>query len=280
MYIGIDYGTKRVGLAVSDEGNAVAFPLEVVGEKDALARVVALVRERRATGVVIGESKDLSGHDNPVMGKIRTFVAALGGAASVPIVFEPEFMTSAAAAQQYTPTGNRKANPSQEKLDASAAALILQNFLDRMSHMDSAEANTEEKQKRRALSEQSAPASEEEDAAPALISIDDFHRADIRIGEIVSAEKVEKADKLLQLMVSFGPLADGTEEVRQIVSGIALYFADSASLVGRHVAFVYNLQPRVIRGLESQGMILAASVSEDSIALLEAPAAPAGARVG
>ena len=88
------------------------------------------------------------------------------------------------------------------------------------------------------------------------ISIDEFKKADIRIGEILSAEKVEDADKLLKLSVRFG------EETRQIISGIAVYFPDPQELVGVKCAFAYNLEPRVIRGHESQGMILAASNEE------------------
>lgn len=132
MYIGIDYGTKRVGVAVSDEGDSLGFPLEVVPEKEALVFVTELARDRGAVGIVMGESKDYSGQDNPVMAGARAFALALESTLSIPVHFEPEFMTSAAAAQQYTPAGDRKANPSQEKLDASAAALILQSFLDKM----------------------------------------------------------------------------------------------------------------------------------------------------
>ncbi len=109
----------------------------------------------------------------------------------------------------------------------------------------------------------------------ATISIDEFYRTDIRIGEILSAEPIEGSDKLLRLMVSFG-----AGETRQILSGIARYFPDRAALVGKHVAFVYNLKPRMLMGLESQGMILAASGEEGGFALLEAPAVPAGVRVG
>jgi methionine--tRNA ligase beta chain len=87
----------------------------------------------------------------------------------------------------------------------------------------------------------------------ALISIDDFKKLDIRIGEIKSAEKVPDTDKLLRLTVDMGE-----EKPRQIISGIAAYFPDPSELVGVKCAFAANLEPRVIRGLESQGMILAA----------------------
>ncbi len=121
-YIGVDYGTRRVGVAVSDENNVLAFPAEVVAERDALRRIVELARDREAEGLVIGESKNYAGADNPVMARIRTFAEELRAASGLPLFFEPEFMTSAAAAREGEPN---------ENLDASAAALILQSFLDK-----------------------------------------------------------------------------------------------------------------------------------------------------
>lgn len=96
------------------------------------------------------------------------------------------------------------------------------------------------------------------------ISIDDFKKVEIRIGKILSVEVVPDADKLLKLEVSFG------EETRQIVSGIRLYLEDPQTLLGKKVAFVTNLEPRIIKGLESNGMILAVSPCEDNaFSLLE-----------
>ena len=95
------------------------------------------------------------------------------------------------------------------------------------------------------------------------ISIDDFKNVEMTVGKILSAEKVENADKLLRLSVDVGE-----PEPRQIVSGIAMYFSDPEELVGKRVPFVTNLAPRTIRGLESNGMILAAS-HEDNFSLLE-----------
>ncbi len=91
-----------------------------------------------------------------------------------------------------------------------------------------------------------------------MISIDDFKKVEIGIGHILSAEKVEDADKLLRLSVDFGE-----EAPRQIVSGISAYFPDPQALVGKKCAFAMNLEPRTIRGLESQGMILAVSGGEN-----------------
>src|SRR3989344_3519888 len=84
------------------------------------------------------------------------------------------------------------------------------------------------------------------------ITIDDFKKLEIKIGEILSAEKVEDADKLLKLSVDFGE-----EAPRQIISGISSYFPVPPALVGKKCVFAANLEPRTIRGFESQGMILA-----------------------
>ncbi len=94
------------------------------------------------------------------------------------------------------------------------------------------------------------------------ISYADFAKLEIKIGTILSVEVVPEADKLLKLMVEVGE-----ETPRQIVSGIRTYFEDPQVLVGRQCPFITNLEPRVIRGLESQGMIMAAS-SEEAFALL------------
>jgi methionyl-tRNA synthetase len=87
------------------------------------------------------------------------------------------------------------------------------------------------------------------------ITIDDFARVELRVGQVKVAEKVKGADKLLRLEVDIGG------EVRQIVAGIAEAYAPEA-LIGRKVVIVANLQPRKLRGLESQGMIVAASLGE------------------
>jgi methionyl-tRNA synthetase len=99
--------------------------------------------------------------------------------------------------------------------------------------------------------------SEEEKAAPAFVPVkseivfDDFAKIDLRVGKILSAEKVEKADKLLKLEVLLG------FETRTIVSGIALHFKPE-EIVGKQVTVVVNLAPRKMRGIESNGMILMA----------------------
>lgn len=98
------------------------------------------------------------------------------------------------------------------------------------------------------------------------ISIDDFKKVEITIGQIKDVEVVEGADKLLKLTVDLGE-----EEPRQIVSGIREYFEDPQSLIGKRVPFATNLEPRTIRGLESNGMIVAVSDKEgNGFSLLQA----------
>jgi methionyl-tRNA synthetase len=95
-------------------------------------------------------------------------------------------------------------------------------------------------------------------AAPASdkISIEDFAKVEMRVGEIVAAEPIPKADKLLKLQVDIGT------EVRQVCAGIAQYYQPE-QLVGMKVVLVTNLQPRKLRGVESNGMIVAASVGDE-----------------
>jgi methionyl-tRNA synthetase len=87
-----------------------------------------------------------------------------------------------------------------------------------------------------------------------MITIDDWAKVEIKIGEILSVEKIPESEKLLKLSVNFGE-----EAPRQVLSGIAKYFENIDDLKGKKCAFVTNLEPRMMMGLESQGMILAVS---------------------
>jgi methionyl-tRNA synthetase len=114
-----------------------------------------------------------------------------------------------------------------------------------------------------AVTEQKAePASEKEAPAPTSgnlapqITIDDFAKIDLRVATVVEAERVKGADKLLRLIVDLG------FEKRQILAGIAMVYPPE-SLIGRKVVIVANLQPRKLRGLESNGMIVAASLGPE-----------------
>jgi methionyl-tRNA synthetase len=123
---------------------------------------------------------------------------------------------------------------------------------------------------------QGAPAAAGAAAAtgPAKIGIDDFAKVEMRVGQVKTAERVQGADKLLKLFVDIG------DEVRQIVAGIALQY-EPEKLVGRKVVVVTNLAPRKLRGVESNGMIVAASVPPDGAPVLAGflEDVPVGARL-
>lgn len=131
-YLGIDWGARRIGVAVSDEGGSVAFPLTTItAGPEAVAQIAALVEAQHAQALVLGESRDFNNAPNPAQSSIAAFRETLQSASGVPVLFEPEFMTSAAAARQFAPEGSRKKNPPHIHLDAAAAALILQSYLDK-----------------------------------------------------------------------------------------------------------------------------------------------------
>lgn len=113
-----------------------------------------------------------------------------------------------------------------------------------------------------------------------MITYDDFAKMEIRIGKILSVDIVDGADKLLRLSVDFGEVGeDGLTKPRQIISGIRTYFEDSQILVGTKCSFVTNLEPRVIRGFESQGMILATTTDTALALLLPSNDVPVGAKL-
>lgn len=108
-------------------------------------------------------------------------------------------------------------------------------------------------------------------SADNLISIDDFAKIDLRVAEVIACEKVEKTDKLLKLQVKIG------DEERTVVSGIALHY-EPADLIGKKVIIVANLKPAKLRGIESCGMILAASQG-GSLEVVEVKNIPSGGKV-
>jgi methionyl-tRNA synthetase len=133
-------------------------------------------------------------------------------------------------------------------------------------------ANTEAAQTIAAAPAEAVAAAPVQDRKP-LVSIENFQQLDLRVAEILAAEKVEKADKLLKLKIRVG-----TEE-RQLIAGIALHYKPE-ELVGKKVVIVANLQPAKIRGVESQGMILAASTEDGKLSIVSPERdIPSGAKV-
>lgn len=133
-FIGIDFGTKRVGVAISDEEGKFAFPHVILENNEKLTKeVVKICEENNISEMVIGESLDENGKPNKVMEYINDFVGVLSFEIGIPINFEKEFMTSFEAQRSHFDTRAPKSRaPIKKKhLDDSAAALILQRYLDR-----------------------------------------------------------------------------------------------------------------------------------------------------
>lgn len=137
-YLGIDYGKKRVGIALSNESNEFALPHSVIQNTSDMAALVSAVERicvsEGVTDIVVGDSKDFNGNENSIMNDVRVFVddlaevlskeMSIGEAAGqvIRIHYEPEFMTSAEAEHIQGKTSMH---------DASAAALILKSFMER-----------------------------------------------------------------------------------------------------------------------------------------------------
>jgi putative Holliday junction resolvase len=121
-YLGIDYGSKRVGIALSDEAGQFAIPFIVLKTlENLLEEIVDIAKENNINNIIIGESKNYKGEPNSIMSaslNLKKDLESKGFTAHM----EPEFMTSAHA---------EKLQGKHDMLDASAAALILQSYLDK-----------------------------------------------------------------------------------------------------------------------------------------------------
>jgi methionine--tRNA ligase beta chain len=93
-----------------------------------------------------------------------------------------------------------------------------------------------------------------------MITFDDFKKIELKVAKILSAEKIEESDKLIKLQVDLG------SEQRQLVAGIGLSYSPE-DLIGKSVVMITNLEPRMIRGIESQGMLLAAGAMDNPVLL-------------
>ncbi len=126
--LGIDYGTKRIGLAVSDELGFTAQPLPFV-EAGELAQIAGIVRQREVTRIVIGLPRNMDGSYGPAAEAAREFVGKLKPLVSVPIEMWDERLTTSQA-QRVLTEGNVSRAKRKEKVDSMAAQLMLQSYLD------------------------------------------------------------------------------------------------------------------------------------------------------
>ena len=134
-YLGIDYGSKRVGLATSDDGGTFAFPYKILKNDTTLVDTIHnICGEENISAIVVGESTDLSGAPNKIMGSIEELVKNLEADLGLPIYLQKEFMTTIEArgrAGKEVNNARKVAKGEQAAADASAAALILQRYLDK-----------------------------------------------------------------------------------------------------------------------------------------------------
>lgn len=112
-----------------------------------------------------------------------------------------------------------------------------------------------------------------------MINFDDFQKLEIKIGTILEAEKIEGADKLLKLTIDLGdPAGTGQGEKRIVVAGIAETY-EPEDIINKQIPILTNLEPRTLRGIESQGMILAAVVNEKPVLLNPIKKVPNGTKI-
>jgi putative Holliday junction resolvase len=122
-YMGVDYGAKRVGIALSDETNAFSLPHSVIHNSKSLVQDIdKIIHENGVTHIILGESKNFKGEENKIMKDIKVFKEEIENKLNIPVIFEPEFLTSHEA---------EHIQGKNDMHDASAAALILKSYLDR-----------------------------------------------------------------------------------------------------------------------------------------------------
>lgn len=139
-FLGIDYGTKRIGVAISDENCTLAFPKEIVlNDANTFAKLGDIIKKENIKEIVVGESVDFSGKLNALSARIEVFILELEEKFKLPVRKQKEFLTSVEARKSKdTKSGlspshahSRVKQIKSGRIDASAAALILQRFLDK-----------------------------------------------------------------------------------------------------------------------------------------------------
>lgn len=121
-YLGIDYGSKRIGLAVSDAEANFVFPLSVLQNSEkAVSQILQICQEKNIGQIVVGDSEDFKMQKNIIMKDVAPFVESLREKSGLPVSLHPEFMTSQEA---------ERLQGKNDMLDASAAAIILKSFLE------------------------------------------------------------------------------------------------------------------------------------------------------
>ncbi|MFA6273724.1 MAG: Holliday junction resolvase RuvX [Candidatus Paceibacterota bacterium] len=142
-FLGIDFGTKRIGVAISDENGTLAFPKEIVlNDLNTFKRIGEILEKEKIDEIIVGESVDFSGQLNALSARIEIFISELKEKFGIPINKQKEFLTSVEARRPKDGKTfiNQKQAHSKLKqkksgrIDASAAALILQRYLDKINN--------------------------------------------------------------------------------------------------------------------------------------------------
>jgi putative holliday junction resolvase len=130
--LALDHGTKRVGVAVSDEMHIIAQPLEYIAPEPFavfLARLKQIITEKEIGQILVGMPRNMDGSYGPAALKVQAFVAALKDAVTIPIKLWDERLTSTQA-QRFLIQGGVRRDQRKEKVDKTAAAILLQSYLD------------------------------------------------------------------------------------------------------------------------------------------------------
>lgn len=144
-FLGIDYGTKRIGIAISDDGGHIAFPKEIVLNDTNTFKVIQnIIKNEKIDEIIIGESVDFSGKLNALSARIEIFILKLSEDINLPIHKQKEFLTSVEARKggatkeilTQKQSHSRLKDKKRGHVDASAAALILQRYLDKRSQQE------------------------------------------------------------------------------------------------------------------------------------------------
>jgi putative Holliday junction resolvase len=130
--LALDHGTKRMGIAISDELGMIAQPMEFIPAEPFakfLERLQEIIREKQVEQLIVGMPRNMDGSYGPAATKVREFVAVLKESITMPIVFWDERLTSTQA-NRYLVQANVRREKRKEKVDQTAAAILLQSYLD------------------------------------------------------------------------------------------------------------------------------------------------------
>lgn len=130
-FLGLDFGSKRIGIAISDDDGKIAFPKTILNnDKKLFGNLGKIIKLEKISEIVLGESLNYKGEKNEIMKEIEKFKSKLEEKFNLPIYFEQEFLSSFQARNEKKST-MKQLNNETMKIDDSAAAIILQSYLDK-----------------------------------------------------------------------------------------------------------------------------------------------------